>query len=141
MERQETDEALGAAEDRVVAGLLQPHARQRHVELFGHQHRQRGVHALAHLAAVHRQHDGAVLGDLDPAVERDLAFGRRPQCRVADSAARRHQAPADQQRAADGRARQQQAAALHATPCARRIAAIKVEARAGAARPLDVPRP
>ena len=131
MERQEADEALGAAEDRVVPGLLQAHAAERHVELVGHQHRQRGVHALAHLAAIHRQHDGAVLGDLDPAVERDLAVHRGPQRGGAQPAARRHQPPADHHRAADGGTRQQQAAPLHAMAM-QRVRVTAAPARGGA---------
>jgi hypothetical protein len=34
--------------------------RQRHVQFLGREHRQRGVHALPHLAARHGQHHGAI---------------------------------------------------------------------------------
>ena len=67
------DEHGDVAVESLGARGNEAHARQRHVELLGHQHGQRGVHALAHLAAVHGEHHGAVGGDADPAVQADLA--------------------------------------------------------------------
>ena len=114
MEGQAADEQRDIAIDRIVAGGEQAHARQRHVELLGGEHGQRGVHALPHLAAVHRQQHAAVARNLDPAIERDLALGQRQQIGAAEPAARRHHAPADEQRASGAEAGQQQRAALHA---------------------------
>ena len=54
-ERQARDHRRDVAVEAIGAGRDQAHARERHVELLGDQHRQRGVRALAHLAAVHRQ--------------------------------------------------------------------------------------
>ena len=54
--------------------LLRAHAVERQVQLFGHQHGQRRVHALAHFAARHGQHHGAIGGDLDPAIEGHVAL-------------------------------------------------------------------
>ena len=113
VEGQRRDEGGHVAVDRVGAGLHQTHAVEADVELLGHQHRQRGVHALAHLAAVHRQRHAAVGGDLDPAVERHLAGLQRQQRAIAQPRARRQQRPAEQQAATGGRRAEQQRAALH----------------------------
>jgi hypothetical protein len=72
--RQAGDHRRDVAIEAVGARRDQTHARQRHVEFLGDQHRQRGMRALAHLAAVHRQQHGTIGSDLDPAVEADLAI-------------------------------------------------------------------
>ena len=79
MKRQRTQQHGDVAVNAVRARLLQAHAVQGHVQLFGHQHGQRGVHALAHFAARHGQHHGAIFRDLDPAVQGDIAFGLEHQ--------------------------------------------------------------
>ena len=113
--RQAGDHRRDVAVEAIGTGRDQAHARQRHVELLGDEHRQRGVHALAHLAPVHRQQHGAVGGDLDPAVEADLAVRRPAAGRRAPSAvARRQHAPADDQRAGGAEAAQEQRAPSHA---------------------------
>jgi hypothetical protein len=108
----------------VGSGLLDAHAGQRHVQLFGGQHGQRGVHALAHFAARHGKDDAAIRGDLDPAIEGDVALGlehvapcpRRERCGITLQ-------PTTSAPAAPS-AGQQQGTPLHAcTPAARLMAA------------------
>src|ERR1035441_9167932 len=82
--------------------------------LPGNQHRQRRVHALAHLASVHGEENAAVAGDLDPAVEAHLAVLHRQGVDAAEAAARRQQTPADDERAGAAETAEQQGAALHA---------------------------
>ena len=103
----------------------QAHPRERHVELLGDEHRQRRVGALPHLAAVHGQHDGAVAGDLDPAVEAHLAGVDGERVDRAEPVARRQQRPADDQRTGGADAAHEQRSSLHALPAeaASRIAA------------------
>ena len=100
----------------VGTGLLQPHPAQRHIKFFGHQHRQGRVHALAHLSPWHGQNDGSVLGDLDPAVQRDLALGRQHVFGLAQAGTHWHNAPAHHQRAGGTQAAQNPGTALHAAP-------------------------
>ena len=114
MGRHGGDEHRDVAVDLVCAGLLQANARQRHVEFLGHQHRKAGVHALPHLAAVHRQHHRAIGPDLDPAIEADFAVSHRQAVASAQPAARRQKPPADDERAAHSQRAQEKAAALHA---------------------------
>ena len=121
-EREARDHRRDVAVETVGAGANEAHARESDVELLGDEHRQRGVRSLAHLAAIHRQHDGAVGGDLDPAVEADLARLDRQRVDGADALARRQQAPADDERAGRAEAADKQRATLHA---ALRIAARK----------------
>jgi hypothetical protein len=115
--RKALDDRGDVAVEPIGAGGHQAHARQRHVELFGDEHGERGVRALAHFAPVHRQHDGAVGGDLDPAVQADLARLDRQRIDAAEAVARRHQAPADDQRAGGTEAADEQRAPPHASAC------------------------
>jgi hypothetical protein len=114
LEGQARDEHGHVAVDGVGAGIGEFDGRQRHVQLLGREHGQRGVDALPHLAAVHRQHDVAVGRDADPAVQRKAAVGVGQAVGAAEPAARRHEAPADQQDARRPRAGEQQAAPPHA---------------------------
>ena len=107
MERQGHPHHHHVAVDRVRPRLLQAHLGERQVELFGHQHRQRRVHALAHFSPRHGQHDAAVLRDFDPAVQRH--FARRCWQHVfglAQARTHRHHAPADDERASSTQAAQ-----------------------------------
>ena len=112
--RHARDHRRDVAVQPVDRGGEQAHARERHVELLGDEHRERGVRPLAHLAAVHRQHDGAVGRDLDPAVESDLAVGDGKNVERAEPVARRQEAPADDERAGGADAADEQRAPLHA---------------------------
>ena len=85
--------------------------RQRHVEFFGHQHRQRGIHALPHFAARHRDRHPAVRCDLEPAIERDFAIAGWQWIGRLQALAWRHHAPADDQRAGDAQSANQESAA------------------------------
>ena len=108
------DHRRDVAVQAVVPGGGQLHGAQRHVQFFSHQLRQAGVHALPHLAAVHRQHDMAIGGDLDPAVQCHLAVHDGQHVGMAHARARRQRAPAHDQRARHTDAGQQPGAALHA---------------------------
>ncbi len=111
--RHACDEDGHVAVQALVRRGEETHAGQRHVELLGDQHGQRGVRALAHLAAVHGQQDAAVGSDLDPAVEVDLAFLQRQAVDAAEPAARRQDAPTDDQRTRGSEPAEQQRAAFH----------------------------
>ena len=113
MKRQAAQKHGHVAVNGVGPGLFQPHLRQRHVELFGHQHGQGGVHALAHFAARHGQHHGAVLGDLDPAVQCHLVLGGQHVVGLAKARARGHHAPAHDEGAGGAQGAQYPGAALH----------------------------
>ena len=113
MKRQAAQEHGDVAVNSVRPGLLQPHLRQRHVEFFGHQHGQGRVHALAHFTARHGQHHGAVLCDLDPAVQGHLVLGGQHVGWGAESRARGHHAPAHDQGAGGTQGAQYPGAALH----------------------------
>jgi len=91
------------------------HARQRNIELLRRQHRQRSVNALPHLHARHGQHNVAFGGDLDPAIQRDLAVVLGKDSRIAHATARRHHAPTHHQGTTDTE-RPQQKAATPTTP-------------------------
>src|SRR6185295_16405838 len=100
------------------------HRRERHVQFFGGQHRQRGVYALSHFAARHREHHAALARDLDPAVQPEFGFARRQQRRRAEPRSRGQHAPADDQRAGGAGSAQQQGAPFQTlAPAARLIAA------------------
>jgi hypothetical protein len=78
--------------------VLQPHLLEVHLELFGDQHRDRGVGALAHLDIGHGQDDLAVAPDADEGVGREtIGVGCR---RIAVCG---RQAQAQQQASAHGR--------------------------------------
>ncbi len=113
------------AVEAVDGGGEQADACERNVELFGDEHGERGMRPLAHLAAVHRQHHGAVARDLDPAVEADLAVGDRKRVDRAEPVARRQESPADDERTGGADAAHEQRASLHAgsSAAAARIAA------------------
>ena len=55
--------------------MLEPHLVQVHLQLFGDQHRDRGVGALAHLDIGHGQDDLPVAADADERVRRE-SIGR-----------------------------------------------------------------
>ena len=57
-------------------GVDDPDGREVDVELFGDQHRERGVDALAHLGARQHQRDGVVIADVHPSVRRVHRAGR-----------------------------------------------------------------
>ena len=97
MERQAGHQHRDVAEDGVGAGLLYMNTRQRQVQFLGHQHAQRGMDTLPHLAARHGQHHRAIRQYLDPAIEGDFSLDRRPDPPGTRAGARRHQAPADDQ--------------------------------------------
>ena len=114
VEGQCVDDAGDVVVDAVHGRRLDAHAGPVGVQLFGQQHRQAGVHALAHFALGHDDNHAVVLTHLDPAVECDLA-GRGGQ-RVAriQALSQWHQAEADGQRAAGGNGAQHDVAAFHA---------------------------
>ena len=67
------------------ARLLQLHAGQRHIHFFGHQHGQRGMNALAHLAARHSQNHASIGRDFDPAIESDITLRGRHDIRATQA--------------------------------------------------------
>ena len=87
--------------------MLEPHLLQVDLELFGDQHRDGGVGALAHLDIGHGQDDLPVAADADEGVRREavgvgrlgLAVGER---QAAGSAAGRRRRPRRLQEAAPG---------------------------------------
>jgi len=57
--------------------MLQPHLFQVDLQLFGDQHRDRGVGALAHLDIGHGQHDLPIALDADEGIGREaIGIGR-----------------------------------------------------------------
>ena len=84
--------------------VLQPHLLQVHLELFGDQHRDGGVGALAHLDIGHGQDDLPVAADADEGVGREAVGVGRP------SPLAERQAEAQHQAAAGGRAGLQETA-------------------------------
>ena len=99
---------------RVGPGLLDPDRLERHIELLCGQHRQGGVHALAHLAARHRHDHAAIRADLDPAIQRDITALLQQQARRTKTRTRRQHRPADQQRTGAAGHAEQQRPAPHA---------------------------
>ncbi len=125
------DHGRDVAVQPVGAGGDEAHPGERHVELLGREHRQRGMRALPHLAAVHRQQHRSVGADLDPAVQADLADDGGKRVGAAETVARRQDAPADDQGAGRGRAAQDEGASPHARiglPCSS-AAASRIAAR------------
>ena len=75
--------------------MLQPHLLEIHLQLFGDQHRDRGVGALAHLDIGHGQDDLPVALDADEGVGREgLGVGRFGFARRERQAQAQHQAAA-----------------------------------------------
>jgi hypothetical protein len=116
MKGQAGDQHGDVAVNAVGPGLFQAHAVEGHIEFFGHQHGQRGVDALTHLAARHGQHHSTVFGDLDPAVQRHIAFGFEHQIGRAQARAGRHHAPAHHQGTGRAQGAQDPGTAFHAAP-------------------------
>ncbi len=83
--------------------VLEPHLLEIHFELFGDQHRDRGIGALPHLHIGHRQHHLPIAADADEGVRRKT-FGR------GRLAAAERQAEAQHETAADGGAGRKKAA-------------------------------
>ena len=114
MERQTAQQHGHVAVNAVEASLFNAHSTQRQIELLGHQHRQRGVNALAHFTSGHGHHHAAVGGDLDPAIEGHFARrhrqqGSRPQARTL-----RHHAPAHHQGTGRAQGAQNPGSSFHA---------------------------
>jgi hypothetical protein len=78
--------------------VLQPHLFEVHLQLFGNQHRDRGVGALAHLHIGHCQDNLSVAFDADEGVGREALGASR--CGFAVG---RPQGQAQQQASASGR--------------------------------------
>ena len=51
--------------------MLQLHLSQVHLQLFGNQHRDGGIGALAHLDVRHREYNGTIRSDADEGVGRE----------------------------------------------------------------------
>ena len=101
MEGQALDHGGQVVVDRVDRRVFGANPRPVGVELVSQQHCQRGVDALAHLAFGHHHRDEVVAANLDPAVEALLALRDRQLGAAGQALARRQQAPAQHQRAAD----------------------------------------
>ena len=114
VKRQTAQQHHHVAINLVWPSLLQCDAGERHVQLFGHQHRQRGVYALAHFAARHCQDHRAIRCDLDPAVQRHVTLRGQHVLGLAQARARGQHAPADHQYTRSAQATQNPGAALHA---------------------------
>ena len=65
-ERHAVSQHGGVGIHRIDRRLLEAHLVEVRVQLFGHQHRQRGRDPLAHFLARHLDRDAAIGGDLDP---------------------------------------------------------------------------
>ena len=113
MEGQRVDDAGEVVVDGVDGRGLDAHAGPVGVQLFGQDHRQPGVDALAHFALGHDHGDEVVGADLDPAVEGHLArrCGQRQAGR--QTLARRQQAPADGERGAGAQRAEDEVASFH----------------------------
>jgi hypothetical protein len=58
-------------------GVLHSHTIQHHLELLGHEHGQRGIHALAHLRLRENDRDDIVAADAHESVRREGGIKRR----------------------------------------------------------------
>ena len=101
-----------AVELLVGRRMLQPHLVQVHLQLFGDQHRDRGVGALAHLDIGHGQDNLPVAADADEGV------GREASASAASASPCERQAEAQHQAAARGRAGLQEARRERSSPIA-----------------------
>jgi hypothetical protein len=73
--------------------MLQAHLIKAHFQLFGDQHRDRGVGPLAHLDIGHDENDLAVVLNADEGVGREADFARRAGFTVGERQAQaQHQA-------------------------------------------------
>jgi len=101
------DQHRDVAVDGVDRRLLDPHLRQRHLELLRHQHRQRREDTLPHLGARDPYDDGVVRPDHDPGVD----FGRAV-CSAHDPGAER-KPQSKRKAAADGRGADDKGTTIH----------------------------
>ena len=98
----------------VRTSLFQRNAGQGDIQLFGHHHRKRRVHALTHFAARHRQNHPAVGGNFDPAVQCNITLCRQHQIGRPKARPCRQYAPAHHQGTCSAQGTQYPCAALHA---------------------------
>ena len=101
VERRGISEHGNVAVDLVDRRLLGAHVPPGGAELLGDQHRQRGVHPLAHFGAGHGDRDAPRGIDLEPGIERDLVALGRQDAGIAEQFAFLEQPVSDQQSAAD----------------------------------------
>ena len=83
-------------------------------QLFGQQHRQAGVDALAHLALGHDDDHRRIGLDADEAVERHLPGGQQRRCAGGQPLARRQHGPAHHEGAGSAQAAEDEGAPFHA---------------------------
>ena len=97
MKRQAADKHGHVAVNRVHTRLFQANSGEWQIHFLGHQHGQRRVNALPHLAAVHGQRHTAIGRHLDPAIQCHITLRRQHHGWGAQTGAGRQHAPTDNQ--------------------------------------------